>query len=375
MRPVKISNTPGYAIPNRATFTKAAIKVGLANNNIKPVGGLKSTYVTQKVLDLMNSLTFLNDGEAGWDNLIAWNKNLMIALIDSFSSGRIGYGNARLALINNYGQYCNYCGMKVDDSSLAVEHRLPKAEFPGEMVSYDNFFLACPICNSFKGSKPSYNTSENWAIKEQSIKNPKMPQIIAGGYDTQTWPDDKYAWKGLEPVLVEASSGKEIPVASAIDYNNEIIDRKDNKITALIQNYKKNPIVVEIRFKEASGKVGKLPKQLENFIKIVSLNKVSSDEKVSDRRIYNRTIAWFDALSSLRVLSTYPPDSKRFQNYEAAMFRMAKLSGYFSVWSWLFYLITQNTTGNQSVYDNYKQAVDDDGDEAYIPGTNVQLML
>lgn len=64
------------------------------------------------------------------------------------------YGYSRAELIESYGEYCNYCDMRIPDSSLAIEHLVPKSGFPDRMIDWSNFYLACPNCNSRKHNKP-----------------------------------------------------------------------------------------------------------------------------------------------------------------------------------------------------------------------------
>ncbi len=63
------------------------------------------------------------------------------------------YGNARRDLVNRLGEYCSYCEMHLD-TSLAVEHIIPKTHFPHLELAWSNFLLACTNCNSTKGAEP-----------------------------------------------------------------------------------------------------------------------------------------------------------------------------------------------------------------------------
>jgi uncharacterized protein (TIGR02646 family) len=67
------------------------------------------------------------------------------------------YKNARGELIRRLGEYCSYCEMQLD-ASLAVEHVQPKkppgatSNIQDRELSWDNFLLACPNCNSTKSN-------------------------------------------------------------------------------------------------------------------------------------------------------------------------------------------------------------------------------
>lgn len=98
------------------------------------------------------------------------------------------YPTSRKDLIVNLGQYCSYCEMPLA-TSLAVEHMLPKAGFPLKSVSWDNFLLACPICNSLKNDKPSRATGIAAAISAGN-NPPTTVEIQDAARDTYLWPSD-----------------------------------------------------------------------------------------------------------------------------------------------------------------------------------------
>ncbi len=62
------------------------------------------------------------------------------------------YQYARGPLIETLGQYCSYCEMRLE-TSLAVEHKMPKSEDSTLLAVYKNFLLACTNCNSTKSNK------------------------------------------------------------------------------------------------------------------------------------------------------------------------------------------------------------------------------
>src|SRR5262245_56298948 len=62
------------------------------------------------------------------------------------------YGHAQPDLIRQLGRFCSYCEREIA-SGIAVEHKRPKSKYPAEALSWDNFLLACPNCNSAKLDK------------------------------------------------------------------------------------------------------------------------------------------------------------------------------------------------------------------------------
>ena len=62
------------------------------------------------------------------------------------------YGNAKLPLTANIGQYCSYCEGYEKLPSLDIEHLAAKSK-GGSRTAWNNFLLCCKICNSCKGTK------------------------------------------------------------------------------------------------------------------------------------------------------------------------------------------------------------------------------
>ncbi|MGO4291269.1 HNH endonuclease [Chitinophaga sp. RAB17] len=372
MRPVSFTANPTYQIPLNMRTNTQAIRSGLAANGINPVLG-KTTYRTQRVLDLLQTLTFTNRGADNWSNLSQLNQGLVISLINYFSKNdNVNYGNARGSLIENYGQYCNYCGMPVQDSSLAVEHRLPKAEFPGLMLNYMNFFLACPMCNSYKGSKPTFTVCRSWAINRQGIPAPNMVEVGNGGYDRQVWPNRPAAYTGFTPILYNQTTDAQVPLQYALNINNDVVNTENNTVQAILPGYKNGQeVTVAVRFESVDALVQGLRE--DNFISIVNLNFTEADN-YSDRRVTNRTVAWMNALLSMFRLSGFQPGSAEYDYMVNQILSTVQAAGYYSIWAYVFYQKSPPTVQN-SVYTSFKtETADPTRPQFYFPGTNAANM-
>jgi hypothetical protein len=369
MRPVTVNPNPPYKIPVNMTTTKKAIIDGLKANGLKPVSG-SGTFNTPAVLTILLALTAKNAGKPKWSGLPAKDKSLVNSLIKYFTENdTMKYGNARGPLIDNYGQYCSYCGLPVQDTALAIEHCLPKAVFPSQMLYYTNFFLCCPACNSFKGSKPTFQEAYEWA--EQFNKPPNMQQVLDGGMGRQVWPNSTYSWSGFPPFLWDFEKDNEVPIADALNLDNLFVEVVNNEVKATIVGYNKNqPVLVGawMNMNDFGNKV--LNKQEDNFIKIVKIND-STQGAYSDRRVTNRTIAWLNILASLKSLNLFKAGSPEWKVMMYQVFITAKNSGFFEIWSWLFYKISGPTKAN-SVYLYFRvTATDPKQPLYYFPGTNV----
>ena len=75
-------------------------------------------------------------------------RNIHEIIQDNYSP----YGEAKMPLIGNVGNYCSYCEGDNYPSNLSVEHLAAKGK-GGSKTSWENFLLSCNICNSVKGTK------------------------------------------------------------------------------------------------------------------------------------------------------------------------------------------------------------------------------
>lgn len=79
------------------------------------------------------------------------------------------YTDAKNYMIGNLGPYCSYCEMRLD-SSLAVEHVQPKSLYPNLSLTWNNFLLACPNCNSTKSNKPVSLADYIWPDRDNTFR-------------------------------------------------------------------------------------------------------------------------------------------------------------------------------------------------------------
>ncbi|MCA9699774.1 MAG: HNH endonuclease [Myxococcales bacterium] len=64
------------------------------------------------------------------------------------------YQDAKPYLLERLGNYCSYCGMRID-AGLHVEHVSPKSIDPERCREWNNLLLACVHCNSIKSAAPT----------------------------------------------------------------------------------------------------------------------------------------------------------------------------------------------------------------------------
>lgn len=71
------------------------------------------------------------------------------------------YSEAKGPLVACIDQYCSYCESRKDFGDLAVEHIAARSQ-GGAETDWDNFLLACNICNSYKGAKLASVRDSYW---------------------------------------------------------------------------------------------------------------------------------------------------------------------------------------------------------------------
>lgn len=59
----------------------------------------------------------------------------------------------RNALLNESFSKCVYCETKIYASNSVIEHFYPRAKYKEKLFEWDNLFISCENCNSYKGTK------------------------------------------------------------------------------------------------------------------------------------------------------------------------------------------------------------------------------
>ena len=370
MRPLAREAKPTYRIPPEMTTKKAIVLAGLKEYKIKPVPGTTDTFKTEEVLKLLLNLTAENKGVPRWGGLHADVRQFITELIDYFTNNdTMKYGNARGALITNFGEYCGYCGMPVLDSMLEIEHCLPKSVFPSLMLTYENFFLACHTCNGNKGQNPTYLISAQWADKHIK-KNPNIQEIILGGIQRQMWPTSGlYAWAGFPPYLLNIANKTPINSTQSLDLNNTLVDVTENIVTARILGYV-NPVKIAACMATHFTSTQQ-QEQEDNFMAYIKLNEFKAND-YSDRRVTNRTVTWLKVLFALKRLEIAKEGTPEWEVILEIIFLTARTAGFFEIWSWIFWEISPPGKSKPAlVYQRFRDDSTDKKKPAlYFPGTN-----
>lgn len=97
----------------------------------------------------------LADNATKWtDDLLQWIGSNGNARVPDVLVNKYAQDDVREALREMYRDQCCYCEGRIKDVAYDhIEHRRPKAKFRDKVFDWDNLHLACPICNTKKGSK------------------------------------------------------------------------------------------------------------------------------------------------------------------------------------------------------------------------------
>lgn len=328
-----------------------------------------------------------------------------------FTKGKnTSYKNAKRDLINNFGPFCSYCGVRINDYNLAVEHCLPESEFYDEMIMYHNFLLACPECNSSnKKANPTYLLGRNRAIANPPplppLNYPTYNYIKQYALNDYTWPTTviSAAWCNLQSAyhgFIEqynhnftSNVFQNIPFQldwMIISENNSLTSIIDGRVRGII-NLPPNPPpqppppAPQLPLNSSFGVTyifNPLNGVANHMSQLVGLNKYDlANLHESDRRVLNRTIVWFHACTAFKQLDQIqalasPPvpaavKAQLFQTAQQQMYATASESGFWEVWADL--LIKKNGIGVGTLYDAFKTATTA-ANNTYFPGTDINFI-
>ncbi len=278
------------------------------------------------------------------------------------------YQQAAAPLGDRLGKFCCYCDQAAP-GQLAVEHILPKAPYPLFAIAWENLLLACEICNSNKLNKPKRADMNAWAppiVGAGPPFNPPNEEVkrylaMRGRF---LWPDtSSKPYSDFLPRLeVETPAKAWIEVTDPVHPQNAIegATLSTRTVTGSVwmgPPYQPNPglahgVRVRVRLLGTST-------QAVYSEQLFGLQKMGTEQgaaKISDTRMFNRTIAWFKALTLFRpiVFATQPGNQALFQYVWPQAIATAPSVGFFPVLVRVLDLLG--------------------GHAAKVPGTNVTLM-
>jgi 5-methylcytosine-specific restriction endonuclease McrA len=334
MRPVsKGQHPPAYIVPATIAFT------GTDGAVIQRVLGTTTPTVAQCLGLWSRTLRPGAPSRKGYKGLMRARK-LIIPHILSI------YKQAAMPLTTTLGDICSYCETRIP-GTLDVEHAVPKALYPSFAVAWENLLLACGPCNVAKRDRPDWQTSCGWVGSRQATEKQCRDEVRKRHF---VWPDlTAHSFRRLSIVLYHDPQGNNnwiplpLPAArnpAASVTSTDIATRTvratfpaqagqpaltDVLVRALVVPYKSKKKVPPI-----SGNSSPSPRGGE-MVALCKLNDLGKLILTYDRRVFHRTLAWFDVLGALQMLQALP-NPAQFNAAWPMIGRTARNTGFFSVW-------------------------------------------
>jgi hypothetical protein len=243
------------------------------------------------------------------------------------------YKLASRPLTTRLGPFCSFCESPVT-GLLEVEHIAPKAEYPTYSVIWENFLLACSACNTAKSNIPSRSTVRAWLNNNAPTERQYYDEITKRHY---IWPDqdaDAYNLFSVDLYYQSAkdSTWKQLTPQNSVDFENIHLgtDINHRTVRAKITIRQKKYLTrnVEVRLSANDDKHAK------EMIELCKLNYLGNTGSTYDRRVVNRTEAWFKALKILKPLSepSIVGNQTVFDALWSGILTSAASVGFYSVW-------------------------------------------
>jgi 5-methylcytosine-specific restriction endonuclease McrA len=354
MRPVSITQITQQEYDESGELNRNKHIKGLPQ---KPQKGQKAkpttttTMMVQAVIQDLQSLVdrWLSAGaqtqKQGRATVKKWDNQTDEAKYKLLKSAKIeGYGNSRRALITRLGQICSYCETPVF-SHMHVEHMMPKNSFPSKALSWSNFLISCPTCNTIKGDTPNQQTPAGLKPTADALtynaNNYFWPQNYWTSFQDGTPFPFKYELKRLAFIrskwqfkeTIQASDYKDL----VAQYQNGTIYVRDGKMAVPTTSRGYNYIGLELSWNTAlsQNNQGVIRSTLGLTDQNKLLNAVNAQKSI-DRRMELRTVAFFKANIVAARLNAVAGNQALYE----AVLRQAQAtiaaSGFWGVWFYFF---------------------------------------
>jgi len=257
-------------------------------------------------------------------------KEAVKAIQDKVASS---YKLATVSLTQELGSFCSFCETPIP-GLLEVEHCVPKSEYPTFSLSWDNFLLACSPCNTAKGNVPSRTTVRGWAQKPITSEKDFYDEIRLRHY---VWADlggQSHAWLpvGLEWYDAQTQTWNALPMNQAAHLDNTMVshDIAKREVKARIFDPATNAHVPRI----VRSQLVPSPSNVSRATEMVSLCELNDNGTLTstyDRRVLNRTLAWFRCLVSLKTHLAQTDKQLQAMTWNMLLQNAAAV-GFYSTW-------------------------------------------
>lgn len=271
------------------------------------------------------------------------------------------YKAASVPLTTTIGAFCSYCETPVS-GLLEVEHAANKSNYPTFSCDWNNFLLSCSACNTKKLDKPDRLSVRTWSPRRASLTEQEYYDRIRARYAFPDTYNDTFQAYPHNLWYQEGSTLYPVALPDAVDENNVIVsqDMETREVRANIRvgsTFKKNKIVrVEID-----------PRDPSRALELTNLCALNTDgtSGTYDRRVFNRTVAWFNILQLLKPLRAAATQ----QDFDSLWPVVPLASVYIGFWSvWVNILSQFSDPSRRPVVRTF---INDANRQYLSPGTNV----
>lgn len=240
-----------------------------------------------------------------------------------------GYQGAGPFLLATLGEYCSYCESWLS-TQVAVEHVAPKSQFPMYSCSWDNFLIACTACNSNKNARPSRAQAYAWAQTPLLPSPGEVDCYSALRYNHYVWPDVQAdSYQVLVPELFWRSPAGQFELligGMGTNPQSRLSPRRPpDPATGTVWADLSDGATV---YPDIQVEVHMVPANAR-AIEAVALTDLNDRQRgISDRRVYNRTLAWFSVLKFVQMLRS----GVQFEVVWPLLVDNSRTAGFFSVY-------------------------------------------
>jgi len=276
------------------------------------------------------------------------------------------YKTAGVPMVQTIGGFCCYCDTAIP-GLLEVEHRCPKSLYPTFSMDWENFLMSCGPCNNIKRDNPDRATVEGWMTTPPTDEEDYESEI----QHYYVWGDiDANPYEYIIPALYYNDNGtwKEVAVDYALNVNNIVVsyDLATRLVRAnLYATGKPDTLNIEVSVRLKSVAAG----TRSQVIALCGLNNPGNTDSTYDRRMVNRTKAWFTILATMKPFKALnfgaPQAQDIFNLFWSGILMTAASTGFFSVW----YTILKNCY-DPSGANLGKRFVNESNHPNLFPGTN-----
>jgi 5-methylcytosine-specific restriction endonuclease McrA len=276
------------------------------------------------------------------------------------------YKLATVPLTEELGSFCSFCETPVR-GLLEVEHCVPKSEYPSFALGWENFLLACSPCNTAKGNVPSRSAVRGWSQTRFTNEQGFYSEIRSRHY---VWADiggTSYIWLPLVLEWFDPASGvwAVLPMGEAAHLDNELVfcDIAKREVQAKIHDASSRTQIQRIVRTQLSPASPAATRGHE-MLQLCALNDNGNLRSTYDRRVLNRTAAWFLCLEALKTHKAANDAVMQSATWKLLLQNSAAV-GFYSVW---LSIIRFHDMGLA------KKFVIDSNQKLYYPGTDTRYL-